>query len=168
MSADAPPAGRRPLAVFDLDGTLADTRHRLHYVEGTPRDWKAFFRAAKDDPPLAEGIALALDWAERCELAYVTGRPEYCRRSTVRWLAAQGLPAGGRLSMRGARDFRPARVAKPALLRELAAEREIAVVVDDDLQVCEAYENAGFAVVRADWMPPAAALDRAQEEEGRT
>jgi phosphoglycolate phosphatase-like HAD superfamily hydrolase len=158
---------RKPVAVFDLDGTLADTRHRLHFVESTPKDWSAFFRAADQDPPLAEGIALALEWAERCDLAYVTGRPERCRRATERWLADQGLPRGT-LSMRSPRDFRPARVAKPGLLRELAREREVAVVVDDDVQVCDAYRQAGFEVVVADWMPPAESLHHAQEDTGRT
>lgn len=158
---------RRPVAVFDLDGTLADTRHRLHYVESSPKDWTAFFRAADQDPPLEAGIALALDWAERCDLAYVTGRPERCRHATHRWLADQGLPRGT-LWMRAPRDFRPARVAKPELLRDLAREREVAVVVDDDAQVCDAYRQAGFQVVTADWMPPAEALHQAQENTGRT
>ncbi|WP_153455569.1 phosphatase domain-containing protein [Streptomyces smaragdinus] len=161
---DDPPA----LALFDLDGTLSDTRHRLHYVERTPKDWKAFFRAAGEDPPLAEGIALAKEWAARCEVGYVTGRPEHCRRATVRWLKAQGLPVGGPLWMRAARDFRPARVAKLERLRALARDREIAVVVDDDTEVCEVYEKAGFTVVRADWMPANATLAKAQESEGRT
>jgi phosphoglycolate phosphatase-like HAD superfamily hydrolase len=158
---------RRPVAVFDLDGTLADTRHRLHLVESAPKDWAAFFRAADQDPPLAEGVALALEWAERCDLAYVTGRPERCRRATWGWLADQGLPRGT-LWMRAARDFRPARTAKPELLRELAREREVAVVVDDDAEVCDAYRRAGFEVVHADWMPPAPTLHHAQEDDGRT
>lgn len=159
---------RRPVAVFDLDGTLADTRHRLHFVESAPKDWTAFFRAADQDPPLQAGIALALEWAERCDLAYVTGRPERCRRATERWLADQGLPRGTTLAMRAPRDFRPARVAKLELLRALSREREVAVVVDDDGQVCDAYRAAGFEVVVADWMPPAQALHRAQEDTGRT
>ncbi|GFE12858.1 hypothetical protein Sgleb_09050 [Streptomyces glebosus] len=41
----------RPLAVFDLDGTLADTGHRQHLLRQTPRDWRAFFAAATEDPP---------------------------------------------------------------------------------------------------------------------
>jgi phosphoglycolate phosphatase-like HAD superfamily hydrolase len=173
MSADEPfvtGADERPLAVFDLDGTLSDTRHRLHFVtSGRGRkDWDAFFRAASADPPLPDGVALAREWAERCEIGYVTGRPEHCRRATRAWLADQDLPLGGPLWMRPPGDRRPARVTKPALLRRLAAEREIAVVVDDDEQVCTAYEKAGFPVVRADWMPPAEALERAQEDEGRT
>ncbi|AXK36993.1 hypothetical protein DVA86_00930 [Streptomyces armeniacus] len=153
--------------MFDLDGTLSDTRHRLHYVESSPRDWDAFFRAADDDPPLPAGVALAREWAESCELSYVTGRPERCRRATLRWLGEQGLPTG-ELWMRGAADRRPARVTKLKLLERLAARRTVAVVVDDDEQVCAAYRRAGFRVVRADWMPPSPTLEQAQEDRGRT
>lgn len=158
---------QRPLAVFDLDGTLSDTRHRLHHISSRPRDWDAFFRAAADDPPLPAGVSLALETALRCDLGYVTGRPERCRRDTEEWLLAQGLPAG-ELWMRDDADRRPARVTKPRLLQRLARLRTVEMVVDDDEEVCDAYRGAGFTVVHADWMPPSDALEQAQEDEGRT
>ena len=157
----------KPLAVFDVDGVLADVRHRLHHLQGRPKDWDAFFRAAVEDPPLAEGIALCQESAKECEVVYVTGRPEHCRRDTLAWFAAQGLPPG-RLSMRRAGDRRPARLAKPQLLRSLANDRVVAIVVDDDEQVCDAYEAAGWPVMRARWMDTAPLLREAQESEGRT
>ncbi len=157
----------RPLAVFDVDGVLADVRHRLHHVARRPKDWDAFFAAAVDDPPLAEGLALARASAEDCDVVYVTGRPERCRADTLAWFRRHGLPEG-ELAMRAERDHRPARLAKPGLLRRLAAGRPVAVVVDDDQKVCDAYEAAGFRVLRADWMAGAPALERAQEDEGRT
>jgi phosphoglycolate phosphatase-like HAD superfamily hydrolase len=157
----------RPLAVFDVDGVLADVRHRLRFVAQRPKDWDAFFDAAVDDPPLEQGVALALESARDCEVVYVTGRPERCRADTLRWFREQGLPEG-RLSMRRPRDFRPARVAKLELLRRLAADRAVAVVVDDDAQVRDAYEAAGFPVLRAHWMTEEPALHEAQEREGRT
>ena len=157
----------RPLAVFDVDGVLADVRHRLHFVESRPKDWDAFFAAAPDDPPLPQGVALAQESAKDCEVVYVTGRPERCRRDTLAWFARHGLPEG-QLSMRRPRDFRPARVAKLDLLDRLAADRTVAVVVDDDVQVCDAYEAAGYRVLRATWMSEEPALREAQEEEGRT
>lgn len=156
----------RPLAVFDLDGTLADVRHRLRFLRRRPRDWDAFFRAAVADPPLAEGIALALDSAADHEVVYLTGRPERCRRDTVEWLSRHGLP-GGRLLMRSDGDRRPARVTKPELLRGLSRGRSVALVVDDDHQVCDAYEAAGFRVVRARWAQASPLLERVQEREGR-
>ena len=155
------------MAVFDIDGVLADVRHRLHHVERRPKDWDAFFEAAPADPPLHEGVALAREAARDCEVVYVTGRPERCRADTVRWLREHGLPEG-RLSMRSGRDRRPARLAKPELLARLAGDRPVAVVVDDDLEVCDAYEAAGWRVLRATWADRPASLEQAQEEEGRT
>ncbi|PBC94268.1 putative acid phosphatase of HAD superfamily subfamily IIIB [Streptomyces sp. Ag82_O1-15] len=157
----------RPLAVFDLDGTLADSAHRQRFLERKPRDWDAFFAAAPQDPPLAEGVALVLRSTEECEVVYLTGRPERCRRDTVEWLAAQGLPEG-RVWMRRNDDRRPARHTKLDVLRRLARDREIHVLVDDDELVCDEAERAGFRVVRARWATASAALKDAQEREGRT
>ncbi|WP_328778950.1 hypothetical protein OHT68_06575 [Streptomyces canus] len=160
-------SSKRPLAVFDLDNTLADTAHRQRFLERRPRDWDAFFAAAPKDPPIPEGIALVLERAEECEILYLTGRPERCRRDTLAWLGAQGLPEG-RVYMRRNDDRRPARRTKLEILKQLARTREVRVLVDDDELVCEDAERAGFTVVRARWTAPSAALEVAQEREGRT
>ncbi|MGW2619788.1 phosphatase domain-containing protein [Streptomyces sp. NPDC001500] len=160
-------SSRRPLAVFDLDNTLADTAHRQRFLERKPRDWDAFFAAAPQDPPIPEGVALATASAEECEVVYLTGRPERCRRDTLEWLAAQGLPEG-RLHMRRDDDRRPARRTKLETLRRLARDRDVQVLVDDDELVCDDAERAGFTVVRARWTAPSGTLRTAQEEEGRT
>ncbi|WP_406390189.1 hypothetical protein [Streptomyces sp. NBC_00887] len=157
----------RPLAVFDLDGTLADSGHRQHFLEGARRDWGGFFAAAVDDPPLEEGVSLALSSAEECEIVYLTGRPERCRRDTLAWLEQQGLPRG-HVHMRRNDDRRPARRTKVEILKRLGREREVRVLVDDDELVCDAAELAGFAVVRARWAVPSSSLKDAQEREGRT
>ncbi|WP_434599459.1 LNS2 domain-containing protein [Streptomyces sp. A5-4] len=157
----------RPLAVFDLDGTLADTAHRQRFLDRKPRDWDGFFGAAPDDPPLPAGVRMALDSAEECEVVYLTGRPERCRRDTLAWLGAQGLPEG-RIWMRRDNDRRPARHTKLHVLKQLARDREIRVLVDDDELVCDAARQAGFTVVRAQWGAASEALKDAQEREGRT
>ncbi|WJV44808.1 LNS2 domain-containing protein [Streptomyces flavofungini] len=158
---------QRPLAVFDLDGTLADTAHRQRFLERKPRDWAAFFAAAPKDPPLPTGVRLALDTAADCDIVYLTGRPERCRADTEAWLAAQGLPEGP-IRMRPDHDRRPARRTKLEILRALARDREIRMLVDDDELVCVDAERAGFTVVRARWGSASAELRDAQEREGRT
>ncbi|MCP3818187.1 hypothetical protein NLX86_08685 [Streptomyces sp. A3M-1-3] len=158
---------KRPPAVFDLDGTLADTAHRQHYLERRPRDWAGFFGAAMVDPPLARGVLMALESAEECEVTYLTGRPERCRRDTLAWLAAHGLPEG-RVWMRRNDDRRPARQTKLDVLGRLARSRDVRMLVDDDELVCEAAQRAGFRVVRADWAATSQALKDAQERVGRT
>lgn len=158
----------RPYAVIDIDGVLADVRHRLHFLESRPKDWDGFFAAMTDDPVLPEGRAVVDRLAADHELIYLTGRPQSTRTETETWLDRHEFPRA-RLIMRPARDRRPARQAKPALLRELTADgRRVAVIVDDDPLVCDALEQAGWPVLRADWMTRPETLSEAQENMGRT
>jgi hypothetical protein len=161
----------RPYAAVDIDGVLADVRHRLHHIEGRPKNWDAFFAAAVDDPPMAEGRAVAARLAADHDIIYLTGRPERYRSETTRWLEQFDFPPG-QLVMRRRGDRRPARVTKVALLRQLSEQRRVDVLVDDDDAVCDAAEAAGYAVLRATWMPKEPvqkqAMTEAQEREGRT
>lgn len=164
--------GSRRLVVVDIDGVIADVRHRLHYLEGRRRDWDGFFAAAPEDPPLAEGrseIERAL--ADGLTVVYLTGRPERCRASTDTWLAQHGFPSAP-LHMRGDQDRRPARVFKVDVLRDLGDTSEVVRVIDDDEAVVRAIRDAGFTVVHATWMHAdeagQGALFEAQESLGRT
>lgn len=140
-----------PYAVLDLDGVLADVRHRLHLVRTKPKRWDDFFDAAEADQVLPEGRATADRLAADHVIAYVSGRPERCRAATEKWLADNGFPAGA-VHLRPNDDRRPARLVKVAVVRRLARERPVAVIVDDDVRVTAALQEAGFAVVLADWM----------------
>lgn len=152
--------------MFDLDNTLSDARHRQHYLERTPATGRVL-RRRPQDPPLPPGVALCLEAARTCEIRYLTGRPERCRRDSLDWLAAHGLPEG-RLHMRRDADRRPARVTKLEVLRRIGRSRRVSMLVDDDELVCDAAEKAGFRVVRARWALSAEALREAQEKQGRT
>lgn len=161
------PASPRLLAVVDIDGVLADVRHRLHHLRTDPKDWDAFFAAASQDPVLEDGRHTVGKLAEVFDVVYLSGRPERCRQDTIVWLARHSLPEG-RLFLRGAGDHRPARLVKVETLGRLAADRRIAVFVDDDPQVLEAARLAGYDVLPADWMPADETLREAQEVEGET
>jgi phosphoglycolate phosphatase-like HAD superfamily hydrolase len=156
----------RPLAVFDVDGVVADVRHRVHHIEDRRRDWEAFFAAADRDPLLPEGAALVADLGRAHEIVWLTGRPEWLRETTADWLAGHGLP-DGELYLRPYGDYRPAPRYKLDVLRSLSARR-IAAVIDDDDEVVQAALGAGFPAVLADWVPRTAALRQAQDRDGRT
>lgn len=159
-----------PFAVLDIDATLSDARHRLHFIEKRPKDWDSFFAAGKHDAPLDEGRTVATSLARGHEIVYLTGRPERTRRDTERWLKKHGFP-DGRLLMRGNADRRPSVTLKLQLLRRLAAERKVAVLVDDDVAVIRGAEKAGFPALHADWaldVETQPTLFEAQETEGRT
>jgi hypothetical protein len=163
------PAG---IVVLDIDGVLADVRHRLHHVEKRPKDWTAFFDAMDDDSALEDGVRTATAYAEQGRtIVYLTGRNESYRDLTTGWLRRHGLPEG-RLVMRREDDRRPARVFKPQALERIAREGEIVAVVDDDAAVVDVLRREGWPVVHATWMNAEAdaqqTLFDAQEVEGRS
>ena len=154
------------LAVIDIDGVVADVRHRLHYLRGH-KQWNGFFAGAAHDPLLVVGAALVHDLAREHDIVWLSGRPESLREVTQRWLDDHGLPTG-LLLLRRAGDYRPAAQTKVELLRELAATSTVAAVVDDDPDVVAAAAAAGFPVVLADWVPHDKTLRDAQQRAGRT
>ncbi len=157
--------------MVDIDGVVADVRHRLHHVERRPKDWKAFFAAADRDGVHPEGAALVQVLTADHDVVFLTGRPAHLERVTRRWLERHGM-GGHRLIMRPGGDHRPAAVLKVERLRQLADEADVQLVVDDDPLVLAAVEAAGFTTMVADWerrsREEAAALQHAQEDEGRT
>jgi hypothetical protein len=164
-------SAERPLAFVDIDGVLADVRHRLHHIERRPRDWDGFFAAAVDDPVHPEGIALVETLEKDHEVVFLTGRPGRLSTDTERWLTQHGV-GGHRLIMRPERDRRPAATLKVELLREYAGGRRVAVVVDDDGEVLRTMRAAGYPTFHATWErrgdEEARELNVAQEQLGRT
>lgn len=85
--------------VFDLDGTLADAEHRLHYIcepNGKPKpkkDWNGFFSECLNDKPLCgtidilKAIATRRYFTSTNELILIlTARNEIARKETLVWL----------------------------------------------------------------------------------
>lgn len=142
------------VAVFDIDGVVADARHRLHIIAGNPThsEWVAFFDAAQDDAVLSEGRELALKLARDHDLVWLTGRPERIRRLTEHWLQANGLPSGP-LFMQPPGDRRPAALVKLKRLREVRQQRNIALIVDDDPRVIQLLADNDFPTLLATWLP---------------
>ncbi len=156
------------IAVLDIDGVVADVRHRLHHLAGRYKNWNGFFAAVADDPPLPTGVALAADLAERHRIVWLSGRPDWLRQVTETWLRSNGLPDGD-VHLRRTNDRRPAAVFKLEALRRLERSGEtIAAFVDDDEDVVCAARSAGYPAILADWIPRAAALRDAQDRHGRT
>lgn len=154
-------------AVFDIDGVLADVTHRLHHLRGRRKNWAAFFAAAGHDPVLPDGRDRVLAAAKEHAIVYVSGRPERLRRVTQSWLDSHELPFGAVL-LRPNRDHRPARVLKPEIVERVRRAGPVALVVDDDAEVCAVLAERGYPVLHAQWATESASLRAAQEEQGRT
>jgi hypothetical protein len=139
-------------AVFDIDGVLADVRHRLHALASRPKQWDLFFGLAPQDDVLVEGLELTRTaHSEGLTVVYSTGRPERCRHDTVTWLERHDFPTAP-LRMRPDRDRRPARLTKLAVARQLHRDAGVHYLVDDDPAVVQTLRHDGFTVIHATWM----------------
>lgn len=78
--------------VFDLDGTIANHNHRLHFVSGDNRDWESFFAGCVDDKPNSYVIATLnahLGSGHRIEIW--SGRSAVVEIQTREWLKRNGI-----------------------------------------------------------------------------
>lgn len=105
--------------VFDLDGTLALTEHRAHFLQGPgPKDWRSFYAACDQDEPCKPLIEmLKTMWFDNYDIEIWSGRSDEVAEKTTAWLAAQGL-GDIPIRTRKAGDHRPDTVLKAEWLDE--------------------------------------------------
>ena len=144
-----PPPG--PVLVVDVDGVLSDASGRQHLLDGAQRQWAAFFEASVDDPPIAEGIGLALalagsEGAGR-PTVLLTARPARLAETTVAWMDHHDV-AWDLLMMRVDDDHRSSPDVKREAVADLRATgHEPALAIDDDPRNAEMYRGEGVPVV---------------------
>ena len=139
--------------VFDLDGTLANITHRLHFVKNGAKNWDSFFKAIPDDQPIKEMVDLAVTLlkADDKPVAFATGRPERTRKDTVAWLLDNGIDTNfeARLFMRGDGDKRPDHIVKKIILSDMRKVGLDPVLVFDDRQsVVDMWREEGIRVAQ--------------------
>jgi predicted kinase len=135
----------KKIVIFDVDGTLSDPGHRLHYVNGPKKDWNKFFELCINDDrnlPVIEWCnALSLD--NYC-VVVVSGRPaDKCQESTLRWL--DSCIYFDYIFMRDGQDFRKDIEVKQEIL-DLLPKDKIEFVVDDRPEVIEMWRKNGLKV----------------------
>lgn len=141
---------KKKAVIWDLDGTLSDDTARAHFVEveqGRKRDWKSYFDAIDEDPPIAASMEIlhALH-AQGTRIIFLTGRPEYTRPKTERWLQANGLTEYDHLLMRPEGEYRPAGEFKVDEIRQLRERYELVCAFEDRIDVAEHLRLEGVPV----------------------
>lgn len=146
--------------IYDIDGTLADTSDRVHFVRPPPgekKNWKEFFnkeRMLADRP--VEGtvlIAQLMISAEGVRPIYCTGRPSEYRQVTIEWLRqrvepdANPLGISERLFMRSFNDHRDDSIVKAELIQQIIEKygQPLAMFEDRD-RVVKAVRDLGVRV----------------------
>jgi phosphoglycolate phosphatase-like HAD superfamily hydrolase len=141
--------GQEMIYIFDIDGTLSDLSHRLHFIQQTPQDWDAFYKACTGDQPIL-GVLFVMKaiYNEGHIVVLSTGRSTVCKDETLEWLNTYKAPFDG-LYMRKAKDHREDNVVKAELLEDIRKDwpnHPIAGVFEDRQQVVDMYRSQGIKV----------------------
>lgn len=135
--------------LVDLDGTLADISHRLHFVQKEPKDWKSFFEAIPGDSVRKEVIDMIDPYTKTHNIIIVSARPETYRDETVSWLYnnyLNELPFET-VIMRSEGDRREDSEVKKDILNKYFDKENIECVFDDRPRVIRMWQEQGLKVI---------------------
>lgn len=118
-----------PFTIMDLDGTLCDIKHRLHFVKQEKKDWKSFFAGIPGDSVRKDVLDMIVA-VPRTQLILLSGRPDTYRKITEEWLEKNGIHYLC-LLMRNSGDNRDDTDVKKDIYERYLAGYEIAKVYDD-------------------------------------
>ena len=141
------PADGRAIIV-DVDGVIADAMHRQHYLDGARRDWRGFFGACDEDPPIDSLIRFVALLTDDMTVVLLTARPYYVHAKTVDWLERHAV-RWDLLVMRGRGHERlsSAGFKKRSVAELVDHGLTIEVALDDDLNNIEMYQSEGIPAV---------------------
>jgi|ERR1700722_954582 len=135
--------------IVDIDGTIADCRHRIHLVKDGRKEWKKFFDLMHEDLPIQPVIRLVnAMFNANSDILYVTGRPEEYRAATTNWFQDNTVHCNDIL-MRKTGDFRPDYIIKEEILFQ---QQGIGfwpdLVIDDNQVVVDMWRKHGIITLQ--------------------
>lgn len=135
--------------VFDIDGTLANTEHRKHWVSSKPKNWAAWNAAMALDTPHTDIVELLDMFAARGDrIILCSGRGEETRGVTEQWLAENKIYYHA-LYMRSEGDYRKDSIVKVKLLEQIRSDYcEPFLWFDDRNSVVQSIRAQGVRVLQ--------------------
>jgi len=141
---------RKAAVIFDVDGTLADCSHRLHFVQRPKKDWERFFAACAEDLPRQQIVRLAQELAKNNAILIASGRPERLRKVTEAWLVQYDVPYE-KIYLRGDADRRADGTVKSEMLKLMRNHGfEPWLVIDDRETAVEGWRSLGLMCLQCD------------------
>jgi phosphoglycolate phosphatase-like HAD superfamily hydrolase len=136
--------------IVDLDGTIADCTHRLHYIKGKHSNYRKFFSECVNDTPIHSVITVVEALGEAGHrIVFLSGRSDEVQRQTFGWLQQYVYLRPTVLYMRKEGDTRPDEVIKPELLEQVKKDfpnEEILGFFDDRKRVVDVWRKMGYKV----------------------
>ncbi len=137
----------KDIVVVDIDGTLSDLNHRLHFVRDGKKDWDKFFQEAQNDSInewcrtlcnslMASGLTVLL----------VSGRPKRIEALTRDWLRQNGVLYTELFCVRDDGDHAPDDLLKRQWLKPW--RNKILFIVDDRQRVVDMWREEGLTCLQ--------------------
>lgn len=141
--------------IIDLDGTICNLTHRLHYIQNGNRDYDAFHEECAYDEPIDDIIAVVQSLRDRFgkdAIVFVTGRGEQCREATINWLEHY-VGDFGALYMRQLNDFRKDVIIKEEILEDMVEDGyDPWLALDDREDIVRLWRDNGIKTLHcSDW-----------------
>lgn len=140
----------KPVVICDIDGTIADIKHRLHHLKGKVKDWKGFFNDMDKDTLRNDVHQILLDYEMKgCQVIFVSARPEDYRSVTERWLERflSDLDSPRMVLMRRAGDSRDDAIVKKEIYEKYLSNLNITTAIDDRPKIVRLWEELGVPVI---------------------
>lgn len=137
--------------IVDLDGTIADDRHRLHLIDRSAADpYERYHELCLNDAPMNLSILHLCDKLDILP-AFVTSRPEKFRKDTTKWLGdIHKLPLESPLIMRPNDNKQSSPQLKHDALNFLGVHN-ILCAFDDRRDVVEMYTRCRVPAIRVSY-----------------
>lgn len=130
--------------VFDMDGTLSNLDHRLHYIQSAHPNWDMFFSECDKDLPVRPVVAVAKAMLQvGYKLIVVSARSQVVYDKTRKWLDSIGLQAAELILVRPEKDHSPDQILKQKWL-DSVDKRQILFTVDDRQRVVDTWRANGL------------------------
>jgi uncharacterized HAD superfamily protein len=128
--------------IVDLDGTLCNVDHRVHFVQGMQKNWKEFNDRMGSDTLYHWCFELITAMKNQgYALLFVTGRDDSYRNLTLSWLKQFQVPFD-ELHMRKVGDYREDSDVKEEIYKLFIEDKyQILFVVDDRKSVVDRWRK---------------------------
>ena len=143
---DLPPVEdvKETVVIFDIDGTLANMDHRLHFIQGEEKNWDAFFDSMVNDKPIKPMIeVLKAMHKSGFKVLFCTGRPGSHAKETIEWVNHMtGIEfEDSQFYFRPTGDHSPDDKIKEGMLREIQQKYEVLTVFEDRKRVVDMWRK---------------------------
>lgn len=133
--------------IVDLDGTLCNVDHRLHFVRDKRKNWNKFFLELVNDPINVWCHEIIKRFSDY-QILLVSGRPEDHRDITEQWLEEKGIEYKS-LHMRKTGDFRKDDIVKTEIYNSFIKDNyDVLFTIDDRKQVVDMWRSLGLVCLQ--------------------